>query len=140
APAGSDLQLQLVKAFAARAVSGPQLDRLQGIVDGTVVLDGLTVDTDLRWELLTALVAGGRAGAAEIDAALASDATATGERAAAAARAAVPTAEAKAAAWDAVVERGEMANALQTSTIAGFMRVHDRGLLVPFVDRYFDAL
>ncbi|MBC7290486.1 MAG: ERAP1-like C-terminal domain-containing protein, partial [Actinotalea sp.] len=63
-----------------------------------------------------------------------------GERAAAAARAALPTAEAKEAAWAAAVERGDLANALQTSTIAGFGRVHDRSLLVPFVDRYFAAI
>ncbi|WP_043609253.1 ERAP1-like C-terminal domain-containing protein, partial [Cellulomonas carbonis] len=53
---------------------------------------------------------------------------------------ALPTAEAKAAAWAAVVERGDLANALQTSTIAGFGRVHDRALLVPYVDAYFDAI
>ncbi|WP_188037864.1 ERAP1-like C-terminal domain-containing protein, partial [Actinotalea sp. JY-7885] len=84
--------------------------------------------------------AGGRAGEPEIAAQLAADATATGERAAAAARAAVPTPDAKRAAWDAVVERDELANALQTSTIAGFGRVHDRGLLVPFVEAYFAAI
>ncbi|MDT0165067.1 aminopeptidase N [Actinotalea sp. AC32] len=137
---GSDLQLQLAKAFAARATTREQLDRVAGLVDGTVALGGLSVDTDLRWELLTALVAGGRADADDVERQLAADATATGERAAAAARAALPTAEAKAAAWAAVVERGDLANALQTSTIAGFGRVHDRALLVPYVDAYFDAI
>lgn len=136
----SDTQLQLVKAFAARAVTPEHLDAVAGLVDGTAPLAGLSVDTDLRWELLTSLVAGGRAGEPEIVAQLEADATATGQRAAAAARAAVPTEAAKQAAWTAVVETGEMANALQTSTIAGFGRVHDRGLLVPFVDRYFDSL
>ncbi|EYR64528.1 hypothetical protein N866_09065 [Actinotalea ferrariae CF5-4] len=137
---GSDLQLQLAKAFAARATTAEQLDRVLGLVDGTTALGGLSIDTDLRWELLTSLAAGGRADEARIAEQLASDATATGERAAAAARAALPTPEAKAAAWDAVVERGDLANALQTSTIAGFGRVHDRALLEPYVDRYFDAI
>ena len=137
---GSDLQLQLAKAFAARATTAEQLDRVLGLVDGTTALGGLSIDTDLRWELLTSLAAGGRADEARIAEQLASDATATGERAAAAARAALPTPEAKAAAWDTVVERGDLANALQTSTIAGFGRVHDRALLEPYVDRYFDAI
>ena len=137
---GSDTQLQLVKAFAARARTAGQLDAVAGLLDGSAPLDGLAVDTDLRWELLTGLVAGGRAGEAEIAAELERDATATGERAAAAARAAVPTAEAKAAAFEAAVERTDLANALQTSTIAGFGRTHDVGLLVPFVEPYFAAL
>ncbi|NTW39199.1 MAG: aminopeptidase N, partial [Cellulomonadaceae bacterium] len=137
---GSDTQLQLVKVFAARASTPDQLDALAALLDGSAPLAGLSVDTDLRWELLTGLVAGGRAGAAEIDAQLATDSTATGERAAAAARAAVPTAEAKQAAWDAVVVHGDLANALQTSTIAGLMRVHDRDLLVAFVDPYFESI
>ncbi|MDD9205150.1 ERAP1-like C-terminal domain-containing protein, partial [Georgenia sp. 10Sc9-8] len=96
--------------------------------------------TDLRWELLTSLVAAGRAGDAAIDAELARDATATGERAAAGARAARPTPEAKAAAWAAVVEQDTLPNAVQTAVIAGFGRVHDRSLLAPYAERYLDAL
>ena len=33
-----------------------------------------------------------------------------------------------------------LTNALQTSTIAGFLRVHDRALLEPYVEPYFAAL
>ncbi|MCL3860326.1 aminopeptidase N [Actinotalea sp. K2] len=140
APAGSDSQLQLVKAFAARAATDAQLDVVAALREGTSSLDGLSIDTDLRWELLTSLAAGGRADEATIAEQLTTDATATGERAAAAARAALPSLEAKQAAWDAAVERGDLANALQTSTIAGFARVHDRSLLVPFVEPYFESL
>ncbi len=140
AAAGSDLQLQLVKAFAAHATTAGQLDLLGRIWNGAAVLDGLTIDTDLRWELLTALVAGARVGEAEIDAHLAMDATATGERAAAAARAAVPTPQAKLAAFHAAVDDVTLANALQSSTISGLLRVHDRSLLAPLVGPYFDAL
>src|SRR5690606_5846150 len=103
-------------------------------------LEGLDVDTDLRWELLTALVAAGRAGEAEIAAEEERDATATGQRAAARARAIVPTAAAKERAWASVVESAKLPNALQGAVIAGFTDVHDRSLLVPFVDRYFAAL
>ena len=140
ADAGGDAQLQLVKALAARAAAPHQLDRVAGLLSGEAPLEGLTIDTDLRWELLTSLVAGGRAGEAEIAAQLAADSTATGERAAAAARAALPTPAAKEAAWAAVMTTGELTNAIQTSTIAGFGRVHDRSLLVPFVEPYFAAL
>ena len=65
---------------------------LAGLLDGSVVLDGLTVDTELRWALLGRLVSRGFRGfgAAEIDAELARDATDAGERHAAACRAAIP--------------------------------------------------
>ncbi|UJP38607.1 aminopeptidase N [Cellulomonas palmilytica] len=139
APAGSDLQLQLVKAFAARAVTPEQLDVVVEILDDRTSFEGLTLDTDLRWELLTALVAGGRADETQIAAQLATDPTATGERAAAQARAAIPTPAAKAAAWAAAVE-GDLPNAIQAATIAGFARVHDRGLLLPFVGPYVEGL
>ncbi len=137
---GGDTQLQLVRAAAARSISVEHLDAVAGLLDDSAPLTGLTVDTDLRWDLLVALVAGGRAGEAEIAAELERDATASGERAAATARAAVPTPEAKAAAWHAVVTADTLTNALQTSTIGGFTRVHDRTLLEPFVEPYFAAL
>ena len=62
-----------------------------------MVLDGLTVDTELRWALLGRLVSRGFRGfgAVEINAELARDATDAGERHAATCRAAIPTAEAK---------------------------------------------
>ncbi len=140
APTGSDTQLQLLKAFASRASTPAQLDQVADLLHGRRVLAGRTIDTDLRWELLTALVIGGRAGEPEIAAQLVADATATGERAAAAARAAVPTPEAKAAAWSALLDRADLPNAVQSATISGFGRVHDLGLLVPFVTSYFAAL
>ena len=140
AGAGSDTQLQLVKAFAAHAVTDGQLDTIAALLDGRERLDGLDIDTDLRWGLLTSLVAGGRAGDAEIDLELARDNTAAGARAAATARAARPTLEAKRAAWASVIESDALSNAVQGSVIAGFGRVHDRSLLEPFVEPYFAAL
>ena len=140
ARAGSDTQLQLVKAFAAHAVSADQLDAVTALLTGIEALPGLNIDTDLRWELLTSLVVGGRAGEAEIDAEKARDDTATGRRAAAAARAARPTHEAKQEAWAAVVDADDLPNAVQASVIAGFGRVHDVELLKPFVEPYFTSI
>ncbi|MDP9393855.1 MAG: aminopeptidase N [Actinomycetota bacterium] len=136
----SDQQLQFVRAFASAASSDEHLDVVRGLLDGTTALDGLDIDTDLRWHLLHRLVATGRAGDADIEAELARDNTATGQRHAAAARAARPTPEAKEEAWAAVVERDDLPNALQTATIGGFGQVDQRELLRPFVDRYFDVI
>jgi aminopeptidase N len=140
AEAGSDAQLQFVKAFALHAQTDAQLNAVASLLSGERVLDGLAVDADLRWELLTSLVAGGEFGQPEIDAELERDATATGQRAAALAKAAIPTADAKAAAWDAVVVHGDLPNATQQSVIAGFNRVHDTALLEPYAAAYFAAV
>jgi aminopeptidase N len=140
APAGSDMQLLLARSFAGQARTDQQLSSLAGLLDGRVPVDGLAIDTELRWSLLTALVAGGRADQAQIDDEQARDDTATGRVHAAAARAAVPTAEAKAAAWKSVVEDGNLPNSVQAAVIGGFGRVHDRALLAPFVQPYFDSL
>lgn len=139
-PGGSDAQLQFVKSFALLARSGSQLDRVAGLLDGSLVLEGLTVDQDLRWELVTSLVVGGRLGQDGIDAELARDNTSSGQNAAALAKAAIPTPEAKAAAWDSIVVKGELSNALQGSAVTGFMRVLDRSLLEPYAEKYFQAV
>jgi aminopeptidase N len=140
AAVGSDSQLQFLKAFAAHARTDAQLDVVEAILTGTGVPEGVTVDSDLRWELLTSLVAGGRYGSGQIDAELETDSTATGQLAAAQARAAIPTAEAKAEAWDAIVERADLPNAAQRSAILGFSRVHDTALLAPYAGKYFESI
>lgn len=140
AGAGSDAQLQFVKAFAAHAQSGEQLDLVQSLLDGDQELDSLTLDTDMRWEFLTSLAAGGRAPGAVIDAALALDNTQTGQLAAATAHAAIPTAEAKAATWESVVVQGDAANSIQRAAIGGFTKVWDTALLEPYVAAYFASI
>ncbi|MGW5878763.1 aminopeptidase N [Nocardiopsis terrae] len=136
---GSDLQLAYVNALADAAVSDAHLSLLRGLLDGAITVDGLTVDTDLRWTLLRRLVAAGEAGEAEIAAELEADPTATGQRNAAGARAAVPTAEAKEAAWERIVG-GDLANAEFRATLLGFTEPRQAELYRPYVERYFDQL
>ncbi|ALE92305.1 aminopeptidase [Arthrobacter alpinus] len=140
AAAGSDAQLQFVKAFASHAQTSAQLDAVQALLEGASSLPELVIDADLRWELLTSLVAGGRRGSESIDAELAADNTQTGQLAAATAHAAAPTPEAKAQTWESVVVRGEHANAVQRASIAGFSHVWDSSLLEPYVAKYFAAI
>ncbi|MET9245897.1 aminopeptidase N [Nonomuraea sp. NPDC003709] len=136
AAGGSDHQLAFLQAFAPVATSDADLDLLQRILDGSEVPEGLSVDADLRWSLVHALVAGGRLGEADIDAELERDPTATGERSAAQCRAAIPTAEAKAAAWERVVG-GKLANHIARTTISGFQDPHHTELLAPYREKYF---
>ena len=140
AEAGSDHQLALVRSFAGVASEPADLELVAGLLDGTSALDGLEIDTDLRWALLRRLVTMGVRGDDAIEAELARDSTASGQRAAATARASRPTAEAKAQAWAEVVDADVLPNALQTATIAGFQDPDHRDLLLPYVDRYFAAV
>jgi aminopeptidase N len=140
AEAGSDQQLQLMGAFAGFAASQDDVALLRGLLDGTQMLSGLAVDTDMRWTLLTGLVEAGAADDDAIDREQDRDDTANGRRSAALARAARPTAEAKQQAWASVVDSDELPNAVQESVIIGFGKVHDVELLRPFVDKYFAAI
>ncbi|NQX27598.1 aminopeptidase N [Microbacteriaceae bacterium VKM Ac-2854] len=140
AEAGSDAQFQFVKFFASIASTDAHLDAIQALLDGEVTLDGLDIDTDLGWELLIALAAGGRADGAAIDTALASDNTATGAQSAAHARAAIPTAAAKRAAWDSVTLDDSAPNTVVRSTGLGFQRASDPRILDAMIPVYFDSL
>ncbi|WP_104166597.1 aminopeptidase N [Cryobacterium sp. N22] len=140
AEAGSDAQFQFVKFFASVAETPAQLAAVAGLRTGAFALPGLDIDTDLSWELLAALVAGGEAGEAEIASALAADNTATGAQSAANARAAIPTIEGKQAAWSSLIDVDTAPNTIVRVTAAGFLRAHDTSLLEPFVGQYFDVL
>ncbi|MGR0219331.1 aminopeptidase N [Agromyces sp. ZXT2-6] len=137
---GSDAQFQFVKAFASIAEHGTHQEDLLALYNGVLTLDGLSVDTDLGWELLVALAAAGRADDGDIDARLATDDTATGREAAAKARAAVPTVEAKERAWASLVDVDTASNSVVRDTAAGFLRAADPALLEAFVERYFGML
>jgi aminopeptidase N len=137
---GSDHQLAFTRSFITSATTAEELAILQGLLDGSVIWPGLAVDTDLRWTLIQRLVTVGVFGDAEIDAELVRDDTATGRRQAAFARAARPTAEAKAQAWTDIVERSDLPNAIQESTIGGFVHPDHVELLLPYRDKYFAAL
>lgn len=140
AEAGSDAQFQFVKFFASVASTPAHLAAIATLRAGSFALPGLDIDTDLSWELLGALVAGGEAGAAEIDAALAADNTATGAQSAANVRAAIPTMAGKQAAWSSLIDVDTAPNTIVRVTAAGFLRAHDSSLLEPFVSQYFDVL
>ncbi|MEU5641601.1 aminopeptidase N [Streptomyces milbemycinicus] len=137
---GSDHQLAWARAFAGTARTDEQLDLLAGLLAGTETIEGLAVDTELRWAFLERLAATGRSDAASIDAELERDRTSAGERHAATARAARPTPEAKAEAWASVVESDKLPNAVQESVIGGFVQTDQRELLASYAEKYFAAV
>ncbi|MFG2270211.1 aminopeptidase N [Streptomyces chartreusis] len=137
---GSDHQLAWARAFAAAARTPEQLDLLDALLDGSQTIEGLAVDTELRWAFVQRLAAVGRFDEAEIAGEYERDRTAAGERHAATARAGRPTAEAKAEAWASVVESDKLPNAVQEAVIGGFVQTDQRELLAAYTDKYFEVV
>ncbi|MFB7243095.1 aminopeptidase N [Streptomyces populi] len=140
AEAGGDHQLAWARAFATTARTPEQLDLLEALLEGRESIEGLAVDTELRWAFVQRLAAVGRFDEAEIAAEYERDKTAAGERHAATARAARPTEEAKAEAWASVVESDKLPNAVQEAVIGGFVQADQRELLAPYTDKYFSVV
>jgi aminopeptidase N len=137
---GSDAQFQFVKFFANIASTSAHVDTLQKLRDGSSVLEGLEVDTDLDWEILQSLVLNGAAGKPEVDAALAKDNTANGAQFAARAMATIPTAEGKKAAFDSLVDKADLPNSIVRYTGIGYQHTNDPSSLAGQVAPYFAML
>ena len=137
---GSDHQLAWVRAFVSCARSSEHVRDLRELLDGGFTIQGLEIDTELRWHLLHRLVVLGVAADAEIEAEVQRDPTAAGQRHAATARAARPTTGAKAEAWRLAVEDDALPNAVQAAVIAGFWQAEQLELLSDYVEPYFAAI
>jgi aminopeptidase N len=136
-PPGSDHQLAWVHALLGATRTPEEIDFVRGLLDGRTTPEGLAVDDELRWAIVQTLSALGAVGRDEIDAELARDPSAAGQRHAATARALQPTAEAKAEAWRLAVEDDDLPNAVQAAVIAGFTHPTQGELVKPYVERYF---
>ncbi len=137
---GSDKQQQLVIAYAALARQSDDLARLRGILDGSQVVPGLSVDQDLRWTLITQIAAAAGVTEADIAAEVERDPSVAGREQALKARAALPTLAAKEAAWALAIDQDTQTNAAVEVIGAGFRRCNDPALLRPFVERYHEML
>ncbi|GAA2994524.1 aminopeptidase N [Actinokineospora diospyrosa] len=134
---GSDHQLALVNALTGSVLDEAKLGVLRGWLDGSAELEGLQVDTDLRWRLLHALVAHGAAGDDEIDAELKRDSTAAGQRQAERSRSLRPTEAGKAEAWRRAIHDDDLPNAINEAIIGGFSHPAQRPLLQSYAPQYF---
>ena len=135
----SDLQLALARAAASSITDASQADRFVGWLAGDGVPDGLAMDADLRWRVLTELARVGALGDEAIAAELARDATATGAEKAAGARAARPDAAAKAEAWRRAVAE-DTPNETHAQVCAQFMQLDQEAALAPYADRYLEVV
>jgi aminopeptidase N len=148
AAAGSDHQLAFVNALCTSVLSTRHVVVLADLLDhdpAELGLAGLSIDTDLRWRIVTALAAAGEIDADGpatpfIDAEVQRDPTAAGKRFGAQASAARPQAAVKESAWKTVTEDDALANITARSIIAGFVKPGQAELLKPFGARYFAAI
>jgi len=149
---GSDHQLTFVKAFAGTAGkrippssyggagrSPEAMDLLEGLLEGTVTLEGLTVADDIRWAALTALAANGRADRDRVLAERSRDNTISGWERAAAALAVIPSADSKEAAWHEAAVSDEVSNETQRSIAYVFDASGQEEQLRPYLERYLAA-
>ena len=140
AEAGSDAQLIWARAFAAAA----SFDDSRRLDVSSLLIGagprGLPMDADLRWELLTALVATGHAGAEEITEEHLRDHTASGRTAALAAAASTPNALVRAADWRAAWSDLTLTNDHLDATIRGFGAGGRRDLVETFDEEYFTRI
>ena len=136
---GSDNQL-LFTRFATYFAEEPHLgDKLEALLNGSIVFEGLALDADMRWDLINGLVMEGRYGRDEVEAEYAKDKTANGAKQYWLARASIRTADAKRDAWETIVLGDGLSNADISYGCMGLIRNHDTKLLAPMVDWYFDA-
>lgn len=134
---GSDTQLSWARALAAAsAFDDVHHAEVRALLDGEVP-DGLVVDPDLRWQLLTALVTTGHAGLPEIAAEEQRDDTGDGRTAARRARASLPEAAVRAAAWTSAWEDETLSNDHLDAEIAGFRAGGRRDLIEQYDEQYF---
>ncbi|MEH1129950.1 aminopeptidase N [Micromonospora sp. CPCC 206061] len=137
---GSGFQLAWARAYSSAARSESDLAVLRGWLDGAGVPDGLSIDTELRWSVLQSLAAKGFVGPDEIEAELASDRTASGEREATFARALLPEAGSKAEVWRRLVSDTALPNWEHRALLQGFQHPTQTQLTAQYIEPYFEAV
>ena len=139
---GSDFQKLWFDGFVKIAASPSGADRLRGLLNGTVPVDGLVIDQDRRWDIIAGLCALGAADSeALIRAESARDPSDAGAKAALTARAARPD-PAEKKAWFARITDPDSASSLGDlrAAMADFFPRTQMGLRADFVEPFLKKL
>ncbi|MCL2490844.1 MAG: ERAP1-like C-terminal domain-containing protein, partial [Propionibacteriaceae bacterium] len=137
APA-SDTQLALATALIVGAALADTC-AISGWLNDEGVPEGLPIDTDLRWLIVTALARWGRADDAKIEQTLAFDHTQAGMEHAAGARAALSDADTKAAAWQLATQSADVPNETLVQTCTNFWNFGQEDLTRRFAAQYWSV-
>lgn len=140
AAAGSDAQLSWARAFAAAsAYDDAYSEQVRAILDGDGP-QGLPVDPDLRWALLTALRTTGHATGDDVSAELERDDTASGRTASLTALWSKPDVASRTVAWHAAWDDLSLSNDHLSATINGVRAGGRRDLIADLDEGYFERI
>jgi aminopeptidase N len=137
---GSSQQLSWLRAVISSAITEEQLGRCREMLSGHDLPEGVVLDLELRWRLLTALATRGAAGLEEISGMRRADPTSTGVVRGLAAQAAMPSPEAKEKVFKFLTE--DSSATVEAALWAGssFGGVRQDDLLLPYIPRFFAAV
>lgn len=133
-----DLKIIWARALIGNAASNEDLLLIGRLADGEEVIEGLTIDQDMRWSIAARHVAYGMPGATDRVAAEAQrDPSDRGVRAKLRCETSTPAPEAKAAAWERINGEGYGSLYLTIAAMSGFNWADQRTLLEPYVEKFF---
>ncbi|WP_346035945.1 aminopeptidase N [Brevibacterium picturae] len=120
-PGGTDQAFQFVRGFIKHATSQAQIAQLKSWLDAAEdTIHGITIDTDLSWEIIIALAAHDAIDDSAITDMATTDPSAAGARQAATARSARPTSAAKSKAYNRILDDVELPNSELGALALGF--------------------
>ena len=127
-------------AYRATIATSSDIALLGGWLDGAGLPEGIPLDVDLRWRILTRLATLGEVDLDELDRRLAAEPSAAAQVQHARAHASLPNAEAKAWAWSCFTGEVNLPNYELEAVGLGFWRGGQEELTDPYVERYFADL
>ena len=125
--------------YLGAALAEPARAEVRRLLDGATVIPNLTLDQDMRWDLVGHLVRFTGEDALVAAESL-RDATDRGERRALAIRAATPDPGAKRLIWERFCRDRETSLELLKAGFGGFHQPHQGAVLAPYAGAYLDAL
>jgi aminopeptidase N len=136
-----DLRLIWARAATSLAASAEDVELLLDLVDGGWTVQGFEPDQQLRWALVTKAIAFQLDGAEDrLKVEQARDRSDRGQRALIRAEVSQPRHESKMEAWERIHGDGYGSDYLTRSAIMGFQWVHQRDILMPFRDPFYEHI
>ena len=136
-----DRRIVWARAAIAAAKRPESIARLLDLVDRGTGIEGFDLDQDMRWSLVTKQIAHGLPdGSAQLEVEAERDPSDRGRRAAARARSSAPDAGVKAEEWERFTSDRESSLQMIAAGMSGFVLPHQRELLAPYVERFFDEV
>jgi len=140
AAAPGDAQITWAKALITSAAEAEKVNKLLEFMDNSSV-PGFSFDQAMRWSVIIKANAFGLPNAIQrLEEEEKRDASDRGERSACSARASFPTEDNKAKTYERIRNDKTSSYHLLSSVMSGFSWWHQRSLLLPYTDLYFDHL